>query len=533
MSVITTAVQRHLGGILAAGGELPADAGYDMRLIQAIDSAMYKAGELQELLDDPDVENIDINGCDEVWVTYADGRGKVRGRAIAATDDDLIQIVQNLAAYASMNARPFTRANPELDLRLPDGSRLSAVMAAAERPIVSIRRNRYPQMFLAKLVELGTIDDQLACFLQAAVRARMNIVVAGATDAGKTTLLRALINCIHAMERLITVERSLELGLRRHPELHQDVVELEEVLPDAEGHGGMTIQELVRRTRRHNPSRVIVGEVLGPEVVEMLSAMSQGNNGSLSTIHARSANDVFAKLAQYAGQYEHVDNTVAQSLIAGAVDFVVFIGKNRHLGGRRCVDHGAGGRGRTGRPGREYRRSSPGPRSTVARRGCWMWRSPRSGRKSWPTPATTTPPPATSTTAGRPDGVGVVAGGARRRDRRRCAAADHGPARGHGGSDPAAVAGRPGGRGDPVAGAGRPDPGRGGGRRADVGVDPVAGRRRRDGGPGAVVAEAVRRCRTPSSGRSPRWRHWSRGPSRCGTRSRRMRVWSTRSPPRR
>jgi Flp pilus assembly CpaF family ATPase len=298
---------------------------------------MYKAGELQELLDDPDVENIDINGCDEVWVTYADGRGKVRVGAIAATDDDLIQIVQNLAAYASMNARPFTRANPELDLRLPDGSRLSAVMAAAERPIVSIRRNRYPQMFLAKLVELGTIDDQLACFLQAAVRARMNIVVAGATDAGKTTLLRALINCIHVTERLITVERSLELGLRRHPELHQDVVELEEVLPDAEGNGGITIQELVRRTRRHNPSRVIVGEVLGPEVVEMLSAMSQGNNGSLSTVHARSANDVFAKLAQYAGQYEHVDNAVAHSLIAGAVDFVVFIGKNRRLGGRRCV----------------------------------------------------------------------------------------------------------------------------------------------------------------------------------------------------
>ena len=337
MSAITTAVQRHLGGILAAGGELPTDAGYDMRLILAVDSAMYKAGEMQEVLDDPDVENIDINGCDEVWVTYADDRGKVRGRAIAATDDDLIQIVQNLAAYASMNARPFTRANPELDLRLPDGSRLSAVMAAAERPIVSIRRNRYPQMFLAKLVELGTIDDQLACFLQAAVQARMNIVVAGATDAGKTTLLRALINCIQAMERLITVERSLELGLRRHPELHQDVVELEEVLPDAEGHGGLTIQELVRRTRRHNPSRVIVGEVLGPEVVEMLSAMSQGNNGSLSTVHARSAKDVFAKLAQYAGQYEHVDNAVAQSLIAGAVDFVVFIAKNRHLGGRRCV----------------------------------------------------------------------------------------------------------------------------------------------------------------------------------------------------
>ena len=227
-----------------------------------------------------------------MWVTYADDRGKVRGQPIAATDEDLIGIVQNLAAYAGINARPFTRANPELDLRLPDGSRLSAVMSASERPIVSIRRNRYPQMFLPTLVELGTLDDQLACFLHAAVRARMNIVVAGATDAGKTTLLRALINCIPAGERLITVERALELGLRRHPELHRDVVELEEVLPDAEGNGGLTIRELVRRTRRHNPSRVIVGEVLGPEVVEMLSAMSQGNDGSLSTMHARSAHDV-------------------------------------------------------------------------------------------------------------------------------------------------------------------------------------------------------------------------------------------------
>ena len=158
--------------------------------------AIFEAGELQDLLDDVDVENVDINGCDEVFITYADDRGKVRGRPIAATDDDLIQIVQNLASYASMNARPFTQANPELDLRLPDGSRLSAVMSAAERPVVSIRRNRYPQMFLSTLVELGTIDDQLACFLQAAVTARMNLVVAGATDAGKTTLLRALINAV-------------------------------------------------------------------------------------------------------------------------------------------------------------------------------------------------------------------------------------------------------------------------------------------------------------------------------------------------
>src|SRR6478735_7449312 len=288
-SVITGVVQRHLASVLAAGGERPADAGYDLKLIMEVDAAIFEAAEFTDLITDTAIENVDINGCDEVFIKYADARGKVRGRPIAASDDELIRIVQNLASRVSLNPRPFSRANPELDLRLPDGSRLSAVMGAAERPVVSIRRSRYPQMFLSTLVELGTIDDQLACFLQAAVTARMNLVIAGATDAGKTTLLRSLINVLAPMERLITVERSMELGIRRHPDLHSDVVELEEVLPDADGNGGLSIRDLVRRTRRHNPERVIVGEVLGPEVVEMLSAMSQGNNGSLSTIHARSA----------------------------------------------------------------------------------------------------------------------------------------------------------------------------------------------------------------------------------------------------
>jgi pilus assembly protein CpaF len=337
LSVITKVVQRHLASVLAAGGELPADAGYDRKLIETVDAAMFEAAEFQDLITDQDIENVDINGCDEVFITYADRRGKVRGRPIAATDDELVRIVQNLASRVSLNPRPFSRANPELDLRLPDGSRLSAVMGAAERPVVSIRRSRYPQMFLSTLVSLGTVDDRLACFLQAAVTARLNIVIGGATDAGKTTLLRALANAIVPIERLITVERSLELGLRRHPELHPDVVELEEVLPDADGNGGLSIRDLVRRTRRHNPDRCVLGEVMGPEVVEMLSAMSQGNNGSLSTIHARSASDVFAKLATYAAQYEKLDFAVAHSLIANAVDLVVFIEKNPLLGGRRCV----------------------------------------------------------------------------------------------------------------------------------------------------------------------------------------------------
>ncbi len=336
MSLMQAAVSRHMQSLLSRGQELP-DPSYDERLVAAIDAAMFRAGDIEELLQNNDIENIDCNGCDEVWITYADERGKVRGLALWSTDEDMILAIQTLASYAGMNARPFTRANPELDLRLPDGSRLSAVMSASERPLLSVRRNRYPQMFMSMLTEFGSITPQVAAFLKAAVLARCNIVVAGATDSGKTTLLRAMINCIPSDVRLITVERALELGLRRHPELHADVAELEEVLPDSEGKGGITIRDLVRRTRRMNPSRVIVGEVLGPECIEMLSAMSQGNNGSLSTIHARNADDVFQKLATYGAQYEGLDFAVTHSLIASSLDFIIFVEKNKKLGARRCI----------------------------------------------------------------------------------------------------------------------------------------------------------------------------------------------------
>lgn len=345
MTLIDQVVNEHLQRELQAGADVPVDRTLDERLAGAVHAAMFGAGELQDLLDDSDVENIDINGCDEMWVTYAgdtargrEAKGEPVGPfTIAPTDDDLVAIIQGQAAHAGINARPWTPATPQLDLRLGDGSRLSAVMTAGERPSVSIRRNRYPQMFLPKLVELGTVDEQVATLLQAAVRSRMNVMVAGATNAGKTTALRALINCIDPDERLITVEKALELGLRRHPDLHPNVVEWEMVLPDAEGRGGISMAALVQRSLRQNPSRVIVGEVLGEEIVVMLNAMSQGNDGSLSTIHARNSVAVLDRIASYAAQAENLSFEVTHSLIAGAIDFIVFIRQNPFMGGLRTV----------------------------------------------------------------------------------------------------------------------------------------------------------------------------------------------------
>jgi Flp pilus assembly CpaF family ATPase len=323
-SLIARALAEH-ARVELESGRLPPAPTDEEELAAAVHAALYGVGRLQPLLDDPLVENIDINGCDRVFVSYADGR-ELLLEPVAESDDELIELVQTLAAYSGLSSRPFDTANPQLDLRLPDGSRLSAVMEVCRRPSVSIRRARLPKVFLSDLVGNGTMDEGLAAFMAAAVAARKNIMIAGSTNAGKTTLLRALANEIPPHERLITVERALELGLDEFPELHPNVVAFEERLPNSEGQGRITMAELVRRSLRMNPSRVIVGEVLGDEIVTMLNAMSQGNDGSLSTIHANSSAEVFNRIATYALQAEeHLPIEASHMLIAGAINFVVFV----------------------------------------------------------------------------------------------------------------------------------------------------------------------------------------------------------------
>ncbi len=180
-------------------------------------------------------------------------------------------------------------------------------------------------------------------------------MIAGATNSGKTTLLRALANEIPPHERLITVERSLELGLGEFKDLHPNVVAFEERLPNSEGVGEVSMADLVRRSLRMNPSRVIVGEVLGDEIVTMLNAMSQGNDGSLSTIHSNSSMEVFNRISTYAIQApERLPMEATQMLIAGALDFVVFVRKHNDYqhGGTPEPVHREHPRGdRLGRPG--------------------------------------------------------------------------------------------------------------------------------------------------------------------------------------
>jgi pilus assembly protein CpaF len=295
-------------------------------LAQAIHDALFGLGALQRLLDDPSIENIDANGHADVWVTRADG-SKRRAPPIADSDEELIDTLRMTAARVGLTERRFDNGSPSLNLQLPDGSRLFAVMAVTSRPCVAIRRHRFPKVFLDDLVGLGSIDVALREFLSAAVKARKNFIICGGVDAGKTTLMRAMLNEVGPEERMVTIEDNLELGLDRYPDLHPDVVALEAREENVEGEGEIDLATLVRWGLRMNPDRVIVGEVRGHEVIPMLNAMSQGNDGSMCTVHANSSLGAFGKLAMYAIQAPERLNLEATNLmVANAINFVVHIG---------------------------------------------------------------------------------------------------------------------------------------------------------------------------------------------------------------
>ena len=304
---------------------LPNDPDEERILAQTVLDALFGMGGLQTLIDDPEIENIDINGCDRVWATFADGSKRLMP-PIAGSDEEVIEMVRTAASRFGLAERRFDLARPEVDLRLPDGSRLSAVMAVTTRPAVSIRRHRYAALTLGDLVDLGTISTELASLLAAAVRARKNIVVSGAMNSGKTTMLRALAAEVPPRERIVTIEQALELGLDADQRRHPDLVALEARPPNVEGAGLIAVSDLVRRALRMNADRVIVGEVLGDEVLPMLNAMSQGRSGSMCTIHSDSSAGVFRRIASYAIQApERLPLEASNLLIAGSVHFVVHL----------------------------------------------------------------------------------------------------------------------------------------------------------------------------------------------------------------
>lgn len=282
-------------------------------------------GRLQPLLEDDEISDVHVRGNCRVWVKLRNGQRETRD-PIVDTDEELIELVRRAATRLSRQERRFDAGTPELNMQLPDGSRLFATMTVSLRPSLVIRRHRFEISSLEELRLRGLLTEELQNFLTAAVRARRNFVIAGGTGSGKTTLLRALINEVPPSERIVTIEDAYELGLDHFEHLHPDHDALQSRPANIEGQGEITLADLTRMALRMDPDRVIVGEVRGAEAFPMLLAMSQGNNGSMCTMHADSTRSVFPKLAAYVSMASTgLPIDTVNLLLASALHFVIYI----------------------------------------------------------------------------------------------------------------------------------------------------------------------------------------------------------------
>jgi Flp pilus assembly CpaF family ATPase len=282
-------------------------------------------GRLQPLLEDDEVSDIHIRGAEPVWVKLRSGVRESRP-PVVDSDQELVDLVRRIASRMTKSERRFDAGSPEVNLQLPDGSRLFAVMDVSKHPSVVIRRHRFEIASLEDLHLRGMMDADTRDFFRAAVLARRNMVIAGGTGSGKTTLLRALLNEVPRDERIVTIEDAYELGIERFSDQHPDHDALQSRPMNTEGTGEVTLADLTRMALRMDPDRVIVGEVRGAEAFPMLMAMSQGNNGSMCTMHADGTRSVFPKLAAYVSMASTgLPVETVNLLIASAVHFVVYI----------------------------------------------------------------------------------------------------------------------------------------------------------------------------------------------------------------
>ena len=320
--------------LITAGREPLGDEVED-ELADRVRSRLFGLAELERLVRDPSVENVFANRFDDVWIKRTDGV-KERVAAVTDSDESLAELIRQAAAREGRSERRFDRGQPWVSFRLSDGSRLTAVRDVSGSTTFALRRHLHTDIDLEELHRLGTVGHTLAALLAAGVRARLNLLIVGGTDAGKTTLLRALINAIPPTERLVTVEDALELQLSQQPHRHPDLVELECRESNIEGVGEVTMRDLTRLALRLSPDRVIVGEARGPELLDMFQAMSQGNDGSIGTLHARSSADAFVQIFRYALRApERLSPEAVAVDIAASLDWIVHLHKLRD--GRRVV----------------------------------------------------------------------------------------------------------------------------------------------------------------------------------------------------
>ena len=285
-------------------------------IARAVVARIIGLGPLQPLLDDPTVTEIMVNKPDEIYIERS---GQIERAHLSFRDESQLRhIIERIVAPLG---RRIDESSPLVDARLPDGSRVNAIIPplAIGSPSLTIRKFAREPFTLETLTHIGTLSDEMAAFLARSVRERRSLVISGGTGSGKTTTLNALGLCIPEGERVITIEDAAELQLR-HPHL----VSLEARPPNIEGKGEIPIRILVRNALRMRPDRIIVGEVRGGEAFDMLQAMNTGHKGSMTTLHANSAEDAFVRLESMVlmAGFE-LPLRAIQGMIQGAVDLIL------------------------------------------------------------------------------------------------------------------------------------------------------------------------------------------------------------------
>ena len=306
----------------------PLSAPEKAQLLREVMDDIFGLGPIEELLRDPTVSDVLVNGPKLV---YIERFGRLEETQVQFADDaQLIQVIQRIAASIG---RRIDESSPMLDARLADGSRVNAIIPplALDGSAMSIRRFGSVPIGSDRLLDLGAMTPEMSLFLEAAVRSKTNILISGGTGSGKTTLLNVLSRWIPNGERVVTIEDAAELQLQR-----KHVVRLETRPPNIEGKGEVTQRELLRNTLRMRPDRIIIGEVRGAEALDMLQAMNTGHEGSMTTVHANTPRDALRRvenMVSLAGLNYPVAAIRQQT--SSALDLLVQLG--RLTGGQRKI----------------------------------------------------------------------------------------------------------------------------------------------------------------------------------------------------
>jgi pilus assembly protein CpaF len=290
------------------------------RLVSEVHHELFGLGPLEPLLADPTISDILVNSYSNI---YIERHGKLERTSISFKDDEHLRRV--IERIVSTVGRRIDEAQPMVDARLPDGSRVNAIIPplALDGPVLSIRRFGTDPLRMPALIENGALTKEIALLFEMCVRARLNIIISGGTGAGKTTLLNALSAFIPSDERIVTIEDSAELQMQQ-----PHVVRLETRPPNIEGKGEVNQRDLVKNSLRMRPDRIVIGEVRGAEAIDMLQAMNTGHDGSLTTIHANSPRDALARLEtmiQMTGM--RLSDRAMRQQIASAVNLVIQVAR--------------------------------------------------------------------------------------------------------------------------------------------------------------------------------------------------------------